>query len=91
MALATAALLSPKDREPLKCVNDPNFAVICSFLEQFAGLCAIDHPNFSSLQDMLENDEEGASLNGQTKIVNPFNIFVQCCLHSVLFSQFTPT
>lgn len=45
--------------DPLKCVNDPNFAVICAFLEKFGALCAIEHPNFADLQTMLENDEQG--------------------------------
>lgn len=57
MASSSAVLLSPKDREPLKCVNDANFAVICAFLEKFSGLCAIEHPNFLDLQKMLEGDE----------------------------------
>lgn len=57
MAASSTSLLSPKDREPLKCVNDPNFAVICAFLEQFAATCAIEHPKFADLQAMLEDDE----------------------------------
>lgn len=41
------------------CVNDPNFAVICSFLSKFARLCGITHPNFVDLQHMIENTQEG--------------------------------
>ncbi|KAK0083356.1 hypothetical protein PV325_008923 [Microctonus aethiopoides] len=40
------------------CVSDPNFAVICSFLECFGKSCGIDYPDIGTLQKMLENTQE---------------------------------
>ncbi|KAK0182448.1 hypothetical protein PV327_000589 [Microctonus hyperodae] len=40
------------------CVSDPNFAVICSFLECFGKSCGIDYPDIATLQKMLENTQE---------------------------------
>lgn len=43
----------------ISCLNDPNFAVICSFLQKFSNLCNIDYPNIDEMQKMLENTDEG--------------------------------
>lgn len=97
--MASAVLLSPpKDREPLKCVNDPNFAVICAFLEQFGVLCAIEHPNFDALQTQLENDEQGSYINIQLQQQHTYTRAPNCnsltlyvplcnCLHTQFLMQ----
>lgn len=41
------------------CENDPNFAVICAFLEKFGKQCGLPDVDFLELQQMLENSEEG--------------------------------
>lgn len=41
------------------CASDPNFAVICSFLEKFGKSCGVDYPDINALQLMLENSQEG--------------------------------
>ncbi|XP_076619015.1 uncharacterized protein LOC143340675 isoform X2 [Colletes latitarsis] len=40
------------------CASDPNFAVICSFLECFGKSCGIVYPDISRLQEMLENTQD---------------------------------
>ncbi|XP_076237862.1 uncharacterized protein LOC143181362 isoform X3 [Calliopsis andreniformis] len=40
------------------CASDPNFAVICSFLECFGKSCGIVYPDIARLQEMLENTQE---------------------------------
>lgn len=42
------------------CLNDPNFAIICAFLQKFAVKLNVTHPNFNDLQKMLENTDEGS-------------------------------
>lgn len=41
------------------CESDPNFAVICGFLEKFSGSCGLTNIDFLDLQQMLENTQEG--------------------------------
>ncbi|XP_014232727.2 titin homolog [Trichogramma pretiosum] len=40
------------------CVTDPNFAVICSFIEQFGKHCGLETPDIASLQDWIDNTQD---------------------------------
>lgn len=42
-----------------ECLDDPNFATICSFLEKFGELVRLGELPFDELQAMLENTTEG--------------------------------
>lgn len=41
------------------CANDPNFAIICAFLQKFGHDLNIDIPNFKQLQEWLTKTDEG--------------------------------
>lgn len=41
------------------CESDPNFAVICGFLEKFGVTCGLQNLDIIELQFMLENTQEG--------------------------------
>ncbi|KAJ8674843.1 hypothetical protein QAD02_010629 [Eretmocerus hayati] len=40
------------------CVSDPNFAIICSFLERFGKSCGLDVLDIGKLQSMIDNSHE---------------------------------
>ncbi|XP_017099143.2 microtubule-associated protein futsch [Drosophila bipectinata] len=44
------------------CANDPDFAVICAFLQKFAKDLGLNLPNFKHLQDWLTNNDEVTEL-----------------------------
>lgn len=44
------------------CLNDPNYAIICDFLQKFGNQLKIEHPDFLRLQKMIENTDEGKAM-----------------------------
>ncbi|KAH8314103.1 hypothetical protein KR067_010502, partial [Drosophila pandora] len=44
------------------CANDPDFAVICAFLQKFGKDLGLNLPNFKNLQDWLTNNDEVTEL-----------------------------
>lgn len=49
------------------CLNDPNYAIICVFLQKFGGHLKIEHPDFLRLQKMIENTDEGKAITSYEK------------------------
>ena len=54
------ASVGPNPPPPELCENDPNFAVICSFLDRFGEACGIDYPAIDDLGLMLQDTNDGA-------------------------------
>lgn len=52
---------TPANPAGSSCLTDPNFAVICEFLQKFALHLKIEHPDFAEMQKMIENSDEGRS------------------------------
>lgn len=52
-------MAAANDAIPDSCTNNPDFAVICSFFEQFGDKTGLLFPSFQDLQHMIENDDEG--------------------------------
>ncbi|KAG4069950.1 hypothetical protein HA402_015174 [Bradysia odoriphaga] len=50
----------PSASENDSCLGDPNFAVICSFLQHYADILKIMNPTFKTLQEMIESKNEVA-------------------------------
>lgn len=76
---AAAADVPIKQPDALSCLNDPNFAIICAFLQKFAGKLNITYPNFRELQQMLENTDECEC--SVSRIGNAERRFVEVCVH----------
>lgn len=47
------------------CANDPNFAVIYSFLKVFGKLYGLEVPTIAKLQKFIEDTQEGKTLWSQ--------------------------
>ena len=50
-----AAAAEPSPAESV--LGDPNFAVVCAFIDRFGALCGLQCPNIGDLQAMLEATE----------------------------------
>ena len=57
------------------CMSNSDYAVICSFFEQFGDKSGLLFPSFQDLQQMIDNNSEGASC------------FVLTCLGVVVYLQ----
>lgn len=53
--------MASDSKDASSCINDPNFAIICAFLQKFATKLNVEYPNFLDLQKMIENTDEGRS------------------------------
>ena len=56
--VAEAPKEAKKDKCPPSIANDPNFAVVCHFIERFGQNCGVQCPNIRDLQEMLEDTKE---------------------------------
>lgn len=72
------------------CANDPDFAVICAFLQKFAKDLGLNLPNFKNLQDWLTNNDEGELPKGhgsvqkyEILIIKLINMCI-CCIKLLL-------
>lgn len=54
-----AGITTMASESEASCEEDPNFAVICAFLEKFGETIGITNIDFFELQSMLENTIEG--------------------------------
>ena len=52
-------MAAANDALPARCAKNADFAVICSFFEQFGDKSGLLFPSFHDLQQMLEATEEG--------------------------------
>lgn len=59
------------------CLNDPNYAIICVFLQKFGGLLKIEHPDFLRLQKMIENTDEGKAKQKQQQQQQQYQLQLQ--------------
>lgn len=53
------------------CVNDPNFTIICMFIEKFSDACGIASPPINELSQMLENTSEGMWFSKKIQCLTP--------------------
>lgn len=68
----------------ISCTNDPNFAVIYSFLKVFGKLYSLEVPTLAKLQEFIENTQEG-ELTVSICHVQYKQTWQTCCVNVLFF------
>jgi len=63
------------------CANDPDFAVICAFMQKFAKDLGLALPNFKQLQEWLTNNDEGTYVCMYVRAYKSMQLCVCVCVY----------